>query len=68
MVKNSDQKIIMKKHILYIILLFSINLIAQDLDLKGIVYEKETNTPLPGATIQLVGSDLGVISDFDGNF
>ena len=58
----------MKKHILYIILLFSINLIAQDLDLKGIVYEKETNTPLPGATIQLVGSDLGVISDFDGNF
>ena len=58
----------MKKYILYITLLFSVNLISQELNLKGQVIEKETNTPLAGATIQVVGSELGVISDFDGNF
>ena len=58
----------MKKYILYITLLFSVNLISQELNLKGQVFEKETDIPLAGATIQVVGSELGVISDFDGNF
>ena len=58
----------MKKYILYITLLFSVNLISQELNLKGQVFEKETDIPLAGATIQVVGSELWVISDFDGNF
>ena len=41
---------------------------SQELNLKGKVYEKETDTPLAGATIQLVGTETGVISNFDGDF
>ena len=33
----------MKKYILYITLLFSVNLISQELNLKGQVFEKETD-------------------------
>ena len=58
----------MKKYTLYIAFLLSLNIMAQDLNLQGKVFEKETDIPLAGATIQLVGSETGVISDFDGNF
>jgi len=58
----------MKKYTLYIAFLLSLNIMAQELKLQGKVYEKDTDTPLAGATIQLVGSETGVISDFDGNF
>ena len=58
----------MKKYTLYFAFLLSLNIIAQDLNLQGKVFEKDTDTPLAGATIQLVGSETGVISDFDGNF
>ena len=56
----------MKKYTLYLAFLLSLNIIAQDLNLQGKVFEKDTDTPLAGATIQLVGSETGVISDFDG--
>ena len=58
----------MKNYIVYIAFLLSLNIMAQDLNLQGKVFEKETDIPLAGATIQLVGSETGVISDFDGNF
>ena len=58
----------MKKYILYIAFLLSVNIIAQEINLKGQVFEMDTNTPLAGATIQLMDSEVGVISDFDGNF
>ena len=34
----------------------------------GKVLDKETNSPLPGATIVIKDSSNGVTSDFDGNF
>ena len=55
----------MKKYILYITLLFTINLISQELNLKGQVFEKETNIPLAGATIQLVGSEIAGFASFN---
>ena len=35
--------------------------------LKGIVMD-DTNYPIPGATIIIKGTSIGVTSDFDGNF
>ena len=68
MVKNSGKKIIMKKILLIFSILFSTILFSQDLNLKGNVFEKDTNLILPGATVQIVGKDIGVVTDFDGNF
>lgn len=68
MVKNSGKKIIMKKILLIFSILFSTILFSQDLNLKGTVFEKDTNLILPGATVQIVGKDIGVVTDFDGNF
>ena len=58
----------MKNYIIYTAFLLSFNIMAQELNLKGKVFEKETDTPLAGATIQLVGTETGVISNFDGDF
>lgn len=35
---------------------------------KGTVVDKQTREPLMGATIQVVGTSQGVITDMDGNF
>ena len=58
----------MKKIISVFSLLFSVFIFSQDFNLKGAVLEKETNIPLPGATIQIIGKDIGVVTDLDGNF
>ncbi|MFX0556284.1 TonB-dependent receptor [Maribacter sp. CXY002] len=36
--------------------------------ITGTVYDGETNTPLPGATVVVKGTTNGTSSDFDGNF
>ena len=56
----------MKK--LLILFFLPISIISQELNLEGKVIENETNLPLAGATIQIIGSESGVVSDFDGNF
>ena len=54
MVKEADKKIVMKKIISVFSLLFSVFIFSQDFNLNGTVLEKETNIPLPGATIQII--------------
>lgn len=63
----------MKKltNFIILLLLFLVsNVIAQNTpaSIKGVIYEGETETPLPGATIFIRGTEKGVTSDFDGNF
>ncbi len=58
----------MKNIITTLLLLFSTLIYSQDLNLKGIVLEKDTNLALGGATIQIIGNESGVVTDFDGNF
>ena len=36
--------------------------------LSGQVYDAETNDPLPGATIQIEGTQDGTVTGFDGTF
>ena len=58
----------MKNIIITLLLLFSTLIYSQDLNLKGKVLEKDTNLALAGATIQVIGNDSGVVTDFDGNY
>ena len=58
----------LKKFTTFILSMFVIFLSAQTIDVSGKVVEKQTNDPLPGATILIKGSSNGVTSDFDGNF
>ncbi len=45
----------------------SLSLYAQDIYVSGIVVD-EKGEPIVGATIQVPGTSLGTISDYDGNF
>ena len=48
----------MKKILLFTLFLFSTIIFSQDLNLKGVVLEKDTNLPLPGATVEIIGKEL----------
>lgn len=49
-------------------LILSVAAFAQTKTVKGVIYEEETGETLPGATVSLVGSTRGVITDLDGSF
>ncbi len=49
-------------------MLASVTLSAQSRTIKGVIYEEETNEPMPGATVSIVGSTRGVMTDLDGTF
>jgi len=62
----------MRKKIYYLLLLFlcftSIPLIAQNVEINGIIIEATTNNPLPGVTVQVKGKDIGTVTDIDGKY
>ena len=60
----------MKKIILLLALLSGFLTFAQTGTLKGIVLDKQSESPLEGATVELLGMEIatGVITDFDGQF
>ena len=39
-----------------------------DVDLKGRVKDRQSNEPLIGATVQVIGSNVAAVTDNDGNF
>lgn len=57
-------------HIIVIIFVLGIAnySLAQNIDLKGIVVDDKTKTPLKGADVYLVKSDIGTVTDNDGYF
>ncbi len=57
----------MKKLFTLLLCLLSISLFAQSIDVNGIVVD-EKGEPIIGATIQVPGTSLGTITDYDGNF
>lgn len=60
----------MKYILLAMLLLHSIQSIAQTGIVKGIVFDKQSESPLEGAIFELLQMDnaTGVITDFDGYF
>lgn len=58
-----------QKIILYLILMGSFfSLSAQNGIVKGVVTSSEDGFPLPGATIMIAGTKIGVSTDFDGKY
>lgn len=41
---------------------------GQSVTVSGIIVDSETNQPIPGATVLVLGSNQGVSSDFDGYY
>ncbi len=59
------------RHVLttMLLLIFSMSVtFAQQLELVGRVYDKETNENLVGANIVVKGTNLGTVTDLDGKF
>ena len=51
-----------------VLLLLSSSLLAQQIEIKGKITDKESNEPLVGIAILIKGSQEGVATDIDGNF
>jgi len=49
-------------------LLVSMMVFAQTKTVKGIVYEDETGETIPGASVMIVGTTKGTVTDLDGAF
>src|SRR5690606_39509623 len=61
----------MKKALLstwILLLLFSIEALAQTRNISGLVLSSEDNLPLPGVNITIKGTTRGAISDLDGRY
>lgn len=54
--------------VLFISLFFQFYVSAQQVQVKGLVTEAETNEPLPGVSILIENSTRGVTTDIDGSF
>ena len=58
-----------KKIVLYLIFVLApLAVLAQTKTIKGVIYEEETGETMPGATVSVVGSTKGVMTDLDGSF
>ena len=53
---------------IFLFLLLPITLIAQNMTVSGTVFDQETKQPLPGVAVYVDGSNVGAVTDFDGNF
>ena len=43
-------------------------IIAQTSKVTGVVISEEDNLPVVGASVSIIGTDMGTITDTDGNF
>ena len=58
----------LKKLMLLAIVSLMANTVFAQGSVKGTIIDSNTNEPLPGANIVVVGTDKGTSTDFDGNF
>lgn len=58
----------MKIQLLLFILILPIISYCQYLTISGKVYDKNTQEPLPGASVFILGTSWGTSTDLDGNF
>lgn len=53
---------------LLLFFLLPISVWAQEITVSGTVISEEDEMPLPGVSIQVAGTDHGVVTDFNGNY
>ncbi|MCF6223273.1 MAG: TonB-dependent receptor [Flavobacteriaceae bacterium] len=58
----------MKKFLITFVALFCVTILFAQTTVSGTVNDANTNDPLPGVNIKVVGTSLGTSTDFDGNF
>jgi len=58
----------MNLRLLLLGMLFGITTLSAQKQISGIVIDNSTNEPLIGASVQVEGTNLGVITDIDGTF
>lgn len=54
--------------ILFLLLWLPAGILLSQATLKGTIRDKQTNESLPGANILIEGSNVGTVSDLDGNY
>ena len=58
-----------KKIVLSLVLVLApLAVLGQTKTIKGVIYEEETGETMPGATVSVVGSTKGAMTDLDGSF
>jgi hypothetical protein len=57
----------MKITFIALVLICTQSVFSQTKSISGLVTD-ESNSPLPGVSLLVVGTSIGVTSDFDGNF
>lgn len=59
----------MKRFYLFaMVLIFALPGLSQTGTIKGRIFDKTNNEPLPFSNIYIEGTDIGSTSDYDGNF
>jgi len=57
-----------KNYLILFILFIGLSNVAFTQEVSGKILDGETSQPLPGASVLIKGSTIGVLSDFDGNY
>lgn len=63
-----SMKKVSKRILSIIVLLALFSAVAVANNIKGIIRDKSSKEPLTGATVQVLGTSIGVIADLDGNY
>jgi outer membrane receptor for ferrienterochelin and colicin len=57
-----------KLYIIFIFLIITLSGLSQTGTIKGRIFDKTNNEPLPFSNIYIEGTNIGATSDYDGNF
>ena len=61
-------RLLVKLHVGIFFFLFSVSNIFSQTTIKGKIVDSETNEDLIGATVKIVNSSIGAVTDFNGEF
>ena len=61
-------QLLVKLHVGIFFFLFSVSNIFSQTTIKGKIVDSETNEDLIGATVKIVNSSIGAVTDFNGEF